>query len=364
MIFNDLINNNKLKMIGRTYQKDNKLFINFSGSGVKFKVLTKTLVLKLYGTKFDDKNSCPYISVLVDNDRYDYAIDEISKEIKLSLSNDYHIIQILKRTESSVSFAAIEDIIADKFLKVEDSYDYNIEFYGDSLTCGFGNLSNNPEEKFKTETESFLDGYSYLVAKALNANYSAICVSGFPIYKSRWNEGFQIDSIADMISICDYSEDMNLNTINPWDNNKFKPDLVIINLGTNDCSYFTKGEKWVDELIEKYKDFEAVLTCSEFKKELDNLEKKIITFLDDLFKIYKDVKVIWALGLIEVDKHIQEVFDRVLTNYNNKNLYQFNFHVIEKCNERGAVWHPSKKMHIEGSKQLLDFIRNNVLGEK
>lgn len=357
MNFVNLVNQNKIKLIGRTYQKENKLFMNFSGSGLMFKTLSEELIIKVYATKYDDENSCPYISVLIDDARYDYKIDEKHKEISIKLTNEVHNVKILKRSESSVSFVGIEDIIVKEFLKLEKENKFKIEFYGDSLTCGFGNLSNDPNEKFKTETESFLDSYAYLLSQKLNAEYSAICVSGFPIYKSRWNEGFPIQSVADMISICDYSEEMTHKSVNPWSNKDFIPDLVIVNLGSNDCSYFTEGQKWIDDLIDKYGSFEKVLKSNELDKELKALENKIKSFLDEIFALYKNTKVIWALGMIEINDHVQKVFDKALKEYKNKNVYQFNFKVRDICNERGAVWHPNKKMHQIASDELFDFIK-------
>lgn len=357
MNFTELINQGKIKTIGRTYEKDNKFFMNFSGSGLMFNAITNKLIIKFFTYEYND-DSCPYVSVLIDNVRKDYKIDKENNTIVCMLSFSIHTIEILKRSESSVSFVAIEDIVVDDLLMIKQEEKFKIEFYGDSLTCGFGNLSNNPEEKFKTETESYLDSYAYLLSKKLNAEYSAICVSGFPIYKSRWNEGFAIDSVADMISISDYKEDMSLKTAVPWDNNKFIPNLVIINLGSNDCSYFLPSSKFVDELVDKYGDFEKVLLSSEFQNELINLEKKIISFLDDLFALYKNVKIIWALGMIYIDDHVQKVFDKVLNNYSNENLYQFNFKVRDICDERGAVYHPNKKMHLIASEELYDFINS------
>ena len=348
---------NKVKTIGRVYSYNNKIFMNFSGSGIMFKALSKKLSVKFFATKYDDENSRPYVSILIDDERLDFKIDEEYKTIEITLPSKVCTIKILKRTESSVSFLAIKEVYVDEILPLEKEDKFKIEFYGDSLTCGFGNLSNNPEEKFKTETESFLDSYAYLLSQKLNADYSAICVSGFPIYKSRWNEGFPIQSVADMLSICDYSEDMTPETVNNWDNTKFIPDLVIVNLGSNDCSYFTEGQKWIDDLVTKYGSFEEVLKANELDEELKALENKIKSFLDDIFALYKNVKVIWALGMIEINDHVQKVFDKALKEYDNPNVYQFNFKVREICDERGAVYHPNKKMHLIASEELAEFIK-------
>ena len=238
MRLSELIQENKIKPIGRTYIKDSKLFMNFSGSGVKFLVKTKKLIINLTGTRVEDSTKRPYVSLLIDDIRQDYAIDNLDYSIELDLSDDIHKVEVIKRTESSVSFCAITKIQADKFLEYIENTRVKLEFYGDSLTCGFGDLSECRDEPFETRTESFLEGYAYLTSRALDAEYSAVCVSGFPVYKAKWNEGFPIDSIADMVSISDYSEDMTFDTVIPWDNSKYKPDIVVINLGSNDACTF------------------------------------------------------------------------------------------------------------------------------
>lgn len=361
MRISDVIQNKKVKLIGRTYIKDSKLFINFSGSGIKFKVLTNKLTIKLTGTKVDDINSRPYVSILVDGDRKDYAIDDLNYVIDLDLSYEPHIVEVLKRTESSVSFCAIEAIEAVEFLDFIEEKDLKIEFYGDSLTCGFGDLSECADDPFQTKTESFLEGYAYLISKALNADYSAISVSGFPVYKSRWNEGFPIDNIPDMVSICDYSEDMTYDTIVPWDNSKYHPDLVVVNLGANDQSYFIEGMKWIDELIQKYGDFELVQKDELFLKEIEKLKKSITRFLDNLRKIYgKDLKIVWCLFDIYFEiGRLHEIIKEHVLSYDGNTYFNI---VSFKTNVRGAAWHPGKVMHREAADVLVDFIKTKVLG--
>lgn len=352
----------KVKTIGRTYLLDDKLFMNFSGSGVIFKMKGNKLIIKLFATKYDNDTNRPYISVIINEVRKDYALTEEHNIIEINLTDQLNTVEILKRTESSVSFVAIEDIIVDEFINYEFMDKLKIEFFGDSITCGYGNLCDNPEEGFTTKTESFLEGYAYLTTKKLDALYSAICVSGFPIYKARWNLSFPIESVADMLSISAYSEELTLKTAQVWDNSQYIPDVVVVNLGTNDCSYFTEGQSWVDELVKEYNGFENVLKLDVFKNELNNLRLKIISFLDNLFKMYKDVKVVWALGMLEINPHVQEVFDEALKNYNNPNLYQFTFTSLQKSSGRGAAWHPSSQMHIDASNELSEFIKDVVLG--
>lgn len=359
MKITDILNSNKIKCVGRTYLKDDKLYMNFSGSGIKFNILSDKLIVKLTGTKVDDVNGRPYVCVLVDNERYDYAIDNLDYVIILDLPYGKHNVQILKRTETSVSHCAITEIEFIELVDYEQEDKLKIEFYGDSLTCGFGNLSECADDPFKTSTESFLEGYAYLTAKALNAEYSAISVSGFPVYKSRWNEGFPIDSVADMISISDYSEDMTFDTVVPWDNTKYKPDLVVVNLGANDHSYFTEGMNWVDELIKKHGDFSSCVNDEKYIQEINNLKNRINKLLDDLRNLYgKDLKIVWCLFDIYFEDGVlyNTIKEQVLSYDGNTHFCDVSF----KTNVRGAAWHPGKVMHEEAAGLLIDCIKKII----
>ena len=112
----ELLMSNKIKTIGRTYLDNEMLYANFSGSGVWFKASGTKLTISLFATKFDDENSRPYVSILIDNERYDFPLDKEINTIELPLDCAEHFIHILKRTETSVSHMAIKDIVVENFI--------------------------------------------------------------------------------------------------------------------------------------------------------------------------------------------------------------------------------------------------------
>ena len=76
MNLRELLNANKVEYIGRTYFEDDKLFMNFSGSGVRLLVSGEKVVLKMFATRYSCDNNRPYISVFVNDNRVDYALTE------------------------------------------------------------------------------------------------------------------------------------------------------------------------------------------------------------------------------------------------------------------------------------------------
>lgn len=363
-MINELLVNQKIKAIGRTFLKDDLLFTNFSGSGVKCFVSGGNITITLFATRFDDENNRPYASILIDTERYDFALENEFNTYELPLKEGVHEVKIIKRTESSVSHMAIKEILVDNFYEIKEKNRLNIEFYGDSLTCGFGSLSTDPSEPFRTCTESFLDGYSYMVANDLDANYSAISVSGFPVFKSRWNQGFPIDSIADMISLASYHDEDTFQTAISWNNENYKANLVIINLGTNDESYFTIGQDWVDELIKEVGSYEEAMKHPKFIKNLDLLRHRILQFFKDLFNIHgKDLKVLYLMGMVDVSPFIYDAINWAIKEFNNPNVMHYKLTGPTKDSIFGAVWHPSKFMHRNTADEVLKVIRENNLGK-
>lgn len=357
----NLLLNQRVKPIGRTFLKDDMLFANFSGSGIKCNVKSKLFKVTLFATRYDDDNNRPFVSILVNDDRFDYALDTEYKTIEIKLDEGLNEIKILKRTEASVSHMAIKEIIADEFFPVEEEKRINIEFYGDSLTCGFGVLSTDPSQPFRTCTESFLDSYSYLVAKGLNANYSAISVSGFPVYKSRWNQGFNVDSIADLISYASYQDDMTFEAGIKWDNSTYKADIVVINLGTNDESYFTPGQDWVDALINKVGSYEEAQKDAEFISKLDALYKRIVKFFEDLYNVYgPNLKILYLLGMVDVSSFIYDAINKAVKEFNNPNVKHYKLTGPNKDSIFGAVWHPGEKMHEDTASEIIAVLKDFI----
>lgn len=359
MLISDLINANKVFKVGRTYLKNNVLHMNFSGSGVKVLVESDTLEITFVSRNYSNSDACPYVCVIIDETKHYERLDQETKTLKFILSPGVHNIHILKNSESPVSQTGILELNANKFLVYPSEKKKKLEFYGDSLTCGFGILSECSSDKFTSETESFADSHAFIAANILDCQYSAISVSGFPVYKSRWNEGFSIDSVADMISIADYEESMTDETTTKWDNSLYIPDCVIINLGTNDESYFTPGMSWIDKLVEKYGDYDSVRKSPEYLCELQKFKERIFKFFDDLYLVYPNTKIVYATGILEIVQDVDKIIDEAVYEYQtktNKEVYRYHYKVRKHFNNRGAVNHPGKKMQEFAGVELANYL--------
>ena len=107
-----------------------------------------------------------------------------------------------------------------------------IEFIGDSMTCGYGIEASNEKEKFADETENHYYTYAALTARALKAQHVVVARSGIGIYRNyngpKTGNADCMPRLYDRTLFCVEEE--------KWDFSRYTPDVVCVNLGTNDVS--------------------------------------------------------------------------------------------------------------------------------
>lgn len=108
-----------------------------------------------------------------------------------------------------------------------------IEFIGNSITCGYGTEATEGNIPFSYDTENHTLSYAYRTAKNLNAQSNIVARSGIGVYR---NYGGPTEGSPDKTMPCEYDNTMLYNPEIKWDFNSFRPDIICINLGTNDLS--------------------------------------------------------------------------------------------------------------------------------
>lgn len=107
-----------------------------------------------------------------------------------------------------------------------------IEVYGDSYTCGYGSDSPTQKEHFKIETENVDHGYACIIARYFDADYAIQAHSGQGMVRNYGDKKQRSD--YPMLARHSHTFD-NIDSVD-YDFKAYRPDLVIINLGTNDFS--------------------------------------------------------------------------------------------------------------------------------
>lgn len=116
-----------------------------------------------------------------------------------------------------------------------------IEMIGDSITCGYGVLGAGPGCAFSADTEAETHAWGALAAADLEAAHVAIAYSGKGVIRN-----YGGDTTDPLPAIYDrmYADDPST----PYGFGDYSPDVVVVNLGTNDYSVGDPGTAFEDAL--------------------------------------------------------------------------------------------------------------------
>lgn len=320
---------NDISFFGRTIvdRQTGAAFFNWSGSGFEIIFEGKKIdaCMLAMETVFPPEGILwPWISVFLDDD--DKPVKEILLDRPMqfytlfsSEVNEKHKLRVVKRSENDkgkagiLGFEFVGQILPPEFSEKQ----YRLEFIGDSITCGFGNESKHRDNLFITKEEDGLSAYSAIAANEMNAEYNSVCVSGIALCKPLDRQlKLPVPDFPDLdvrpTAMEDYYEYTDRlheemrgkkGNFKKWDFSRFKPDAIVINLGTND-SYRIKASK--DKAAEerhfetRYKDFiykirrlngvEPVICCTLGSMDY-YLYDNILKVVEDYKKETKDVRI-------------------------------------------------------------------------
>ncbi len=137
-----------------------------------------------------------------------------------------HTVELYRRTEGSFGPTTILGVELVGELLAPPPVQRRIEIIGDSITCGYGNEGTDPCN-FSAETENHYLTYGALTARMFGAEISTVAWSGKGVVNNFDNDVFEpLPQIYDRLLATDPGA---------W-NFEWQPDVVVINLGTNDFS--------------------------------------------------------------------------------------------------------------------------------
>lgn len=338
------VSEENVKYTGRNiYDENNIAWLVQSGSAVEFSVTGKSAEITINGDDFirSKEEYRPRYAVIVDGE---IILDEVlsvkEKTVELfsgnvSRSAAVKVIHLSEANNGAVGVSKLK-VNTDSPVPVSPAAekDLKIEFIGDSITCAYGVEGKDQYESFKTATENFMKSYAYLTAEQLNADYSAVCYGGHGIISGYTSDEINTDSL---VPDCYEYVGKHQNYRIPWDFESYKPDVVVINLGTNDSSYVSKD---VDSRGSVFADGYADFLSKVHEK---NPEAYIICTLG-------------TMGGSELFPYIQQAVDdfRKESGWENIMFYQSATHT--QADGMGSDWHPSEKTQQNSAYVLADKI--------
>lgn len=143
-----------------------------------------------------------------------------------------HTVVLSKATEGQNGHNRLVSVTADAILPAPSLPERRIEFIGDSITSGYG---ADPEPvacgagTWYDPTHAWV-AYGPRLARRLDAQWMLSSVSGMGMHRN-WNTLSPVmPDVYDGVFMETSAE------ISPWDFDRYRPDLVVVALGTNDFS--------------------------------------------------------------------------------------------------------------------------------
>lgn len=173
------------------------------------------------------------------------------------LKKGVHQLRLQKCTEGAYGRTTIYKVVTDAGAKLRPVAPAKrfIEIIGDSYTCGYGVESDSAKEHFKLETENCDKAYGCLIAHYFDADYALVAHSGQGMVRN-WGDKHQTSQNTMPERWTRFYDNHGKES---YDFKCYRPDLVIINLGTNDFSLtaIPTGSQFVDGYVKQIKAVKA-----------------------------------------------------------------------------------------------------------
>ncbi len=303
----------KILVHGRTIPGSDPLTLFWGGSSLELKVQCSELYVELAGPYTEHEN---WIAIEINGEVVARQMVPAERTKICIFRNKMNTkptrVRIIKEVQamSGDKEHRLEfySLFHDGELLAPDIYGRRIEFIGDSINSGEGSIGAKEEEEWISLFFSHVRAYPYMVAKELNADARVISQSGWGICTA-WDNN-PVGAIPKYYEgICDLlPKDFALQGVH--DKNDFsawQPDVICVNLGTNDDGAFhyapytdpeTKAEYKLHMTGESFED--GVYTPGESydAKDLEKVKKAAADFLKELRRLNPCAFILWCYGML------------------------------------------------------------------
>ncbi len=308
---------------------------SWSGSGASIAFTGTSCAVRL-------KSPGAFFRILVDG-KETGTLDLTNKQDTLyplasGLAQGTHTVTLRQRTEASYSIAEFHGFRIEGVPGTAPAgSERRIEFYGNSITCGYGILATDANQPFKTETEDEGRTFAAQASDSLGAERRTICWSGKGVVQN-YGGDTQYPTLPQLSDRVVPSETGNRQDFTGW-----VPQVVVIDLGTNDYSTASK------------------------QPDSAKFYRTYLAFVDTLHVRYPKARFVLVDGpmmsdgypaglntLSKLKKHI----DNIIADVSKRGIQATHLSLTPQGNlGYGADWHPSLAQSALNAKELVVHLR-------
>ena len=310
------------------------VFLEMTGTGIEFNV-----------------NACGDVAIDISKPSNDaiymtVVVDGVESEIILpagytgareftvarNLSRGIHKIGLYRQGEGGSYENVFGVRLNGAVVDAPENSEYLIDFVGDSITCGEGNLNRKGTKMAGRHMNGYY-AYSTITARTLGYDYGIISKGGSALVSV---EGMANTHMPTEYLKTTYNKDWNLQ----YDFQR-KADIVVVNLGTNDAGLLSR------------KGYTTESAKALFKKSAEDFAATILE------KNGNDTKIVFAFGMMGGQKYMFEAYTEVAEELNAQGHSAY-FVELPK-NLDGGSSHPSLQGDIDAAAVLSEFIKTTVM---
>lgn len=247
-----------------------------------------------------------------------------------------HTLELVYAVEGAVRHPALYGFLLDSGARLDAKPALPVrkmEFIGNSITCALGNEWDGTTKTYDSKMQNIYWSYEAITARALHSQWQVVARSGIGIYRNTC--GNVSGDRAVMPALYPYANVRIGGSL--WDFNRYQPDVVCVNLGTND----TTNPRWDDTKLQ-----------DAFKR-----------FVRTLRTYYPHAKIVLLTGTMIRGKRLQAVQEaqrQAIADARSRGdnaVYRFDFTPADGSLGYGYGHHPSRRQHEQMASELIPFIR-------
>lgn len=359
-----LPNINHLKIHGRTTECLTPLTLFWTGSAIELNAKGSELWIEV---EVDYRYFEPWISVVINGStvsrqmltagRYWVCIFRGMNE---NLAKNIRIVKEVQAMSGDPDCSLqIHSVRFDgEFLPVEEK-PVKIEFIGDSITSGEGAVGAIVEQDWIPAWFSAVNNYSYMTANYINADYRVISQSGWGVLTG-WDNNPHSNIPEYYEKVCGLLTGDKNKALGAREENNFsswQPNIVVVNLGTNDAGAFSSPE-WKDELTGESHKQRLNEDGTFYEDDLKLFEEAVTNFLIKIRRYNPKAQIVWAYGMYGipmlpaiyrgVDSYCKHTGDKKVSVFQMPNTTD---------ETTGSRYHPGVTAHERAAKDLSEYLK-------